>query len=99
MRGIVDTDGSIFVANKPRSPNYPSIEITTCSRKLAHQLKNILAHQGFRVANIWCDKPGKMSKLPCYKVPLNGRENVRKWLIEIGFSNPVKKMKALNALA
>ncbi len=99
IRGIVDTDGSIFVANKPGSPNYPSIEITTCSLKLAHQLKSILGMNGFRVANIWCDKPRKNNALPCYKVPLNGRENVKKWLAEIGFSNPVKNRKAEAAVS
>ena len=37
IRGITDTDGSNFVANKPGSPNYPSIEITTTSIALANQ--------------------------------------------------------------
>ncbi len=99
IRGIVDTDGSIFVANKPGSPNYPSIEITTCSIKLANQLKNLLLMRGFRVANIWCDKPRTPNSLPSYKVPLNGRENVRKWLQEIGFSNPIKRRKAETAVS
>lgn len=99
IRGIVDTDGSIFVANKPGSPNYPSIEITTCSIKLANQLRNLLRVRGFRVANIWCYKSRKNNVLPSYKVPLNGRENVKKWLAEIGFSNPIKNRKAEAAVS
>ncbi len=98
IRGIVDTDGSIFVANKSGCPNYPSIEITTTSIKLAEQLRSILLSNGFRVANIWCDRPRTPNSLPSYKVPLNGKENVRKWLDEIGFSNPVKRRKAEKAI-
>ena len=98
IRGIVDTDGSIFVANKPGCPNYPSIEITTTSIKLAEQLRKILLSRQFRVANIWCDRSRTPNSLPSYKVPLNGKENVRKWLDEIGFSNPVKRRKAEKAI-
>jgi len=97
IRGIADTDGSVFTANKPGSPNYPSIEITTTSRFLACQLRNILNKQGFRVAKIWGYK-SKLSKFTAYKVPLNGRKNLEKWIKEIGFSNPYKLNKALNAL-
>ncbi|MEW6295595.1 MAG: LAGLIDADG family homing endonuclease [Candidatus Diapherotrites archaeon] len=97
IRGIADTDGSVFTANKPGSPNYPSIEITTTSRFLASQLRNILNKQGFKVAKIWGYK-SKVSRYPAYKIPLNGRKNLEKWLKEIGFSNPYKLNKALNAL-
>ncbi|MDO8627139.1 MAG: LAGLIDADG family homing endonuclease [Candidatus Diapherotrites archaeon] len=97
IRGIVDTDGSIFVANKPGSPNYPSIEITTVSHELAIQLRNILIEKEFRVANIWSYK-SKLSKLTTFKVPLNGVQNVRKWVDEISFSNPYKFQKALAVL-
>lgn len=93
IRGIADTDGSIFVAEKPGSPNYPSIEITTTSRKLAYTIREILIFKGFRVAKIWA-YCSKKSKLTTYKVPLNGFENLRRWMQEIGFSNPYKAMKA-----
>lgn len=97
IRGIVDTDGSIFTANKPGSPNYPSIEITTTSKALARQLKELLEYRGFRVAKIWSYK-SKTSKNQAYKVALNGRKNLKKWIEEIGFSNPYKLNRALKAL-
>jgi hypothetical protein len=50
IRGIVDTDGSVFVSDKPGAPNYPSIEITTTSLNLALQLKSVLESRNFRVA-------------------------------------------------
>ena len=93
IRDIADTDGSIFVANKPGSPNYPSIELNTNSPELAKQLKTLLSEHGFRVANIWSyqslNNSGKS-----FKVALNGHKNVCNWMKEIGFSNPVKKEKA-----
>lgn len=97
IRGIFDTDGSIFVSDKPGSKRYPSIELTTTSKRLAKQVKGLLSKQGFRVANIW-SYCSKCSKLTAYKVPLNGRENLKKWVAEIGFSNPYKMRRALDAL-
>jgi len=45
------------------------------------------------------DKRGwGVGKRTTYKVPLNGRDNVRKWITEIGFSNPYKMDRAINAL-
>src|SRR3989338_2230444 len=49
IRGIVDTDGSVFVSKKPRIENYPCIEITTTSKSLIDQLRNLLNERGFRV--------------------------------------------------
>ena len=97
IRGIVDTDGSIFVANKPRCPNYPSIEISTTSIKLAKQLRCILKNNGFKPAHIWQSK-SKISSHVAYRVPLNGRENLKKWVNAIGFTNPYKLQRATSAL-
>ncbi|MBW2994157.1 LAGLIDADG family homing endonuclease, partial [Candidatus Woesearchaeota archaeon] len=97
IRGIADTDGSIFTANKHGSPNYPSIEITTSSYSLALQIRQILRQKDFRVAKIWSYK-SKLSKRTTYKVPLNGKKNLAKWLKEISFSNPHKLKKALSAV-
>jgi len=95
IKGIVDTDGSVFVAKKPGIECYPSIEITTTSKVLARQLREILVKKNFRVAKIWSYK-SKTSKRTAYKVPLNGKENIRKWINEIGFSNISKLKKAIN---
>lgn len=97
IRGLVDTDGSIFTADKPRCPDYPTIELNTVSYNLALQIRKILLDSGFRVANIrrsW----SKMSTTWTYKVPLNGIKNVEKWVDEIGFSNPYKLKRATDCL-
>lgn len=97
IRGVVDTDGSIFTAKKPGIEHYPSIEITTTSHTLASQIKESLIEHGFRVAKIWSYK-SKTSKRTAYKIPLNGKENVKNWIKKIGFSNPYKLKRAINAL-
>lgn len=95
IRGIMDTDGTIFVSKKPRVEKYPTMEITTVSKELANQIREILLKQGFRVGNIRMSK-SKLSKRTAHRVPLYGKKNIRKWLNEIGFSNSYKKERALN---
>ena len=84
----------LFVSKKPRVEKYPTMEITTSSPELAEQLREILLKQGFRVGNIR-KSTSKLSKLPAYRVPLYGKENLRKWVKEIGFSNRYKLDRAL----
>lgn len=91
LKGIVDTDGSIFTANKPGSPNYPSIEITTASENLAKQIFRILENLNFRV-KIRSHKPRNTARM--YKISLNGWEMLEKWYNEIGFSHPRKRKVA-----
>lgn len=93
LRGIIDSDGSVFVSKKPGIEKYPTIEITTTSLILAEQLRNILLEQGFRVANIR-KSFSKLSKLPAYRVPLHGKRNIEMWLNKIGFSNKYKENRA-----
>jgi len=97
IRGIVDTDGSVFISKKPRIEKYPSIEITTTSQKLAVQLKEILEVRGFRVNKIRVVL-SKNSILPINRIALNGKVQLKKWKEEIGFSNPYKLERALSYL-
>jgi len=95
IRGIMDTDGSVFVSKKPGVEKYPTMEITTTSIKLAEQLKDSLTKRGFRVGKIRISI-SKLSNLPAYRVALYGKENIRKWLKEIGFSNKYKRDRAIS---
>ena len=90
---VPDVSNTIFVSKKPRVERYPTMEITTVSPVLALQLRESLLKRGFRVGNIR-KSTSKLSKLPAYRIPLYGRENVRKWLKEIGFSNKYKLERA-----
>ncbi len=92
IRGIFDTDGTVFAVKKPRVDQYPSIELTTISERLAKQIKQILETQGFRVSKIWSFKQKSINL--CYRFSLHGQRNLQKWLDLIGFSNPYKQQRA-----
>jgi len=97
IRGFADTDGSVFCSKKPGVEKYPAIELNTCSLVLAGQLREALLGHGFRVANLRsCSSV--LSNHLCYKVCLHGKKNLAKWMDEIGFSNPTKRLKALSLL-
>lgn len=98
IRGITDTDGTVFVAKKPGIEKYPSIEITSINKKLLEQIKSSLEERNFRVANIW-QFERREDKRDCYRLALNGQKNLRKWIDEIGFSNPYKLERAKSYLA
>lgn len=97
LRGIADTDGSVFVSDKKGAKNYPSLEITTVSEKLAFQIRQILVENGFRVANLRKYK-SKLATTAAFKIGLYGKANLKKWVELIGFSNPVKLAKAVASL-
>tara|TARA_Y100000310_G_C20673561_1_gene811592 strand:- start:1938 stop:2591 length:654 start_codon:yes stop_codon:yes gene_type:complete len=83
LRGIMDTDGSLFMANKGYRNDYPTIEISTTSVNLAHQMHSVLSKTfrlGFR--NF---KQGDYHRI--YRISLNGDVMVKRWFDEIGFSN------------
>lgn len=82
VRGIMDTDGTLFFSCKTyKKPIYPTIELRTCSKKLAEQLEILLSRQSFRARLRGDEKEG-------FHVALYGAEMLRKWVVEIGFSNP-----------
>ena len=98
IRGIVDTNGSVFGSKKPGVEKYPAVEITTKSISLAKQLKETLLLQGFRVTKIrshYCSGWETGGITPTYKVCLYGQNNLKHWLDEIGCSNPIKQAKAI----
>jgi hypothetical protein len=81
IRGIMDTDGTLFFSKKTYDkPIYPTIEIRTCSRKLADQLEEVLLNHNFKVRKRGNNAEG-------FHVALYGKEMLEKWIEEIGFSN------------
>jgi hypothetical protein len=90
MRGIMDTDGTLFFSKKTYdNPIYPTIEIRTCSRTLANQMTMILQQNGFRARL-------RGNKTEGYHVALYGSNMLNRWMKEIGFSNP-KHMNKIQA--
>lgn len=97
IRGIFDTDGSVFTSKKAGSPKYPCIELTTVSKNLARQVYNFLKENGYRVNTIR-ERDRRPVGGMAYVIVINGWNMLKKWYLEIGFTNPVKKRKAKNIL-
>ena len=90
IRGITDTDGSLFLSKKSHRNDYPCIEISTISKSLAFQLKKLLESKyriGFRLQS----KRGLTDR---YIISVNGDNMVNKWIKDIGFSNK-RKIKCM----
>lgn len=75
IRGIFDTDGSFFM-DKVYKYSYPNMEINMIAPNLLDQIEDFLRRGGF--------KPQR--KL--FKIRLKGIKQVKKWMNEIGSSNP-----------
>ena len=86
IRGLFDTDGTIFLSDKKGSPDYPTLEIASSNLKLVDELHTALSGFNFRVHKRKTTKNG-------YKVSIYGKEMIRKWSSLIGSSNPHKKAK------
>ena len=91
IRGIMDTDGSLFFSNKGNNSDYPTIEISTISFNLANQLREMLSNK-FRIGFREFKYPNSQK---IYRISLNGNKMVGLWIDEIGFSNlrNLKKIK------
>ena len=94
IRGITDTDGSLFLSKKENNLYYPSIEISTNSKFLAFQIFESLKDK-YRMCIRKFSKEGINDR---YIVSVNGNIMVRKWIEEIGFSNK-RKLRNINKIS
>ncbi|KXA93394.1 hypothetical protein AKJ64_00680 [candidate division MSBL1 archaeon SCGC-AAA259E17] len=86
LKGIADSHGSFFRSDKGYRRDNPTIEITTISKDLAMQIKAILEDRDFRVGfRDWVPREDWNTR---YIISINGDEMYKKWIGEIGFSNP-----------
>jgi len=88
VRGLFDTDGTIFYSAKPGILSYPSIEITNCNEKLVKQVCDGLAKRGFRPT-----LRHRLENRETYKIGLYGKKQLALWQEKIGASNPKKRKK------
>jgi len=101
IRGLADTDGSVVLKRRYKSePYYPVINIVSKSKILINTVCVWLKQNEF---SAWHGKETKKDKrtgkvTQNYRLELNGKKNLVKWLKEIGFSNPHKLKKALSAV-
>lgn len=90
IRGLFDTDGSVFTSNKKGSYNYPTLEITNSNQILLMQVYKTLMNMKFRINY-------RHAGNGSYKVSIYGMKMLAKWKDEIGSSNP-HKMRRINTI-
>jgi intein/homing endonuclease len=81
LRGLMDTDGSLFFAKRGtyKTNSYPVIEFKLADKNFVNDITESLKLLGFSSV--------LKSKDNWYKIQLNGRIKVERWAEEIGFEN------------
>ncbi|MFC1647953.1 LAGLIDADG family homing endonuclease [Nanoarchaeota archaeon] len=87
LKGYFDTDGSVVRTNN-NGIIYPRLEMKICPSPMQKQLIELLDSYGFKYG-VHDIGRGKV------RVQMNGKEQLRKWLDTIGFSNPKHLKRAL----
>ncbi|MBI4140903.1 hypothetical protein HY485_03645 [Candidatus Woesearchaeota archaeon] len=87
LRGLFETDGSLYFSRVNGKAVYPRIEIKTSSEILAEQIVNVLVEQGFQPHIRTCSSDKTKG------IYISGSKAVEKWLKEIGFSSQKNKTK------
>jgi hypothetical protein len=86
VRGLFDTDGSVFTSKKRGVEEYPTIEITNDSLILMEHVRGILEENGLRTTF-------RKSNCNTFKIAVHGNRMTRKWLQVIGSTHPRKRGK------
>ena len=89
LRGLFDTDGSLYFSKIKGIYNYPRLEIKTSSKELAEQIIEILSKNGFNPKK----RTSKSDRT--IGICLNGPEMLDKWFKDIGFRNEKNLSKYL----
>lgn len=90
IRGVFDTDGCFYLDKTPVGKPYPCISLTMKEPILMQQIYNSLLSNGFKAYHY--------QSRGIDKIILKGSIQVKKWMKEIGSSNPFKLMKMQKAL-
>jgi len=90
IRGIADTDGSLYMGLK-NGKLYPRIFITSTSEPLIVQIRDFLLLHGFRV-QYWSHSQKQWRRI--HKIAINGPSMLALWMRTIGFHNPKHLRKA-----
>lgn len=97
MRGLFDTDGTVYIENKRGKP-YPRVEIKTTFKPLSLQLLTLLNEYGVRATHYeYKRKEANWNNL--YTISVRGFPAVNAWLRSIGSNNPkhIKKFKLVES--
>lgn len=81
IRGILDTDGCVYFDKTPVGNPYPCLNLTMKAPRLMKQVFNMLINNGFK-----CMLQNRNGH--AMQIILKGRKQLKKWMKEIGSSNP-----------
>jgi len=100
IKGIFDTDGCIsFKKRYKENPYYPVITISSKSKKLIQQISSFLKNKDFKIVEVYDYKVKDLRNSRGYtvinRIEMNGRDNLKNWLLKVGFESPkhLKKIK------
>jgi len=96
LRGLFDTDGSIYFEKnysaKHNEHRKPKIKLATTSKTLKNQIKKMCEKFGFKTMNRSPYK-GKRDKNTLHELVVYRKNDVERWINEIGFNNSKHKTK------
>ncbi|MBU3896399.1 MAG: hypothetical protein KJ697_00485 [Nanoarchaeota archaeon] len=98
IRGLADTDFSLmFKAKRIKydKHHYPMISATFASERLVKDINEILRELGFKTAISKRTSKRWNKEREDYRIDINGKENLEKWMKMIGFKNPKHYTKYL----
>jgi len=92
LRGLADADFTLTFKNRTnKGHNYPHIKAGFKSNALVKDIEKIYSQLGFKYCVVY-DEKGYDNRNGRYQIIhsiyLNGRDNFKKWIEKIGFSNP-----------
>ena len=86
IRGIFDTDGSVFTSDKRGVMDYPTIELTNENQDLLLSIRKILDAEGFKTTF-------RKSNSNTFKIAIHGNKMIWLWSNVVGSSHPRKRLK------
>ncbi len=88
LRGLADTDFSLTFKKRIKKNYYPVIDFQTNCKSLHEDTKKLLVSLGFKIVYNY-RKSHRYNKVhDSYYIQISGRDQLKKWMREIGFESP-----------
>ncbi len=101
LKGLADTDFSMsFKKGDRKTHSYPRIVAEFSSERIIKDIQKILDRVSITYYKQKVKKSNNFGIFTLYRLEINGKRNLKKWLNQIGFSNPkhITKIKVWQKL-
>jgi len=88
LRGLADTDFSLTFKKRVKTDFYPVINFQTNSKSLHEDTTKLLINLGFRIVYNYRKSHRYDKTYDAYYIQISGRNQLKKWMKEIGFMSP-----------